>query len=77
MNIIFTYSKLLTRRKELGLTQEEVARLADISSTTYVQMEAGNKVPLVSTFARVAQALSKPPAYFFAEASAAGPKKAA
>lgn len=77
MSITFTHSRLLTRRKELNLTQEEVARLADVSGTTYVQMEAGNKVPLVTTFARVAQALSKPPSYFFTEQPAPGPKKAA
>ena len=67
MNIIFTPSRLLKRRKELGLSQQAVADLAGITGTTYCLLENGRNVPLVTTFARVAHALSKPPAYFFTE----------
>ncbi len=70
MELIFSHERVLERRKALGLTQEQVARRADVSLTTYVQLENGHKVPLVTTFARIAMALSKPPAWFFTSKAA-------
>lgn len=78
MNVNYSFSptRLLECRKELGLSQQDVADAAGISSTTYCLLENGRKEPMVSTLVRVARALSKPPGYFFA-GQLVGPKKAA
>lgn len=37
MNIIFDYSKLLGKAKELGLRQKDLAEKAEVSPSTYSQ----------------------------------------
>lgn len=44
-------------RKELNLTQDNVAEIANIDIRTYQRIEAYDIVPLVSTFAKIALAL--------------------
>lgn len=46
-------------RIKLGLSQEKLARLADVSNNTIVNMEAGKQDnPTIETLKRVAKALS-------------------
>lgn len=54
------YLKNLARlRKEKGLTQEGLARKADISYHTIVKLESGNiKNPKIETLIKVAEVLS-------------------
>jgi len=53
--------KLSEARKLRNLTQEEVARRADISLSTYVKMESGRIQPKVKTALRVAFVLQFSP----------------
>ena len=45
------------RRKELGISQEDLAILADISQTMVSQYETGKVIPRVVTAKRIAKAL--------------------
>jgi len=46
-------------RKKKGLTQEKLARLADISNNTLVKIEMGMaKEPTITTIAKIADALN-------------------
>lgn len=46
-------------REERGLSQEKLARLADVSNNTIVNIEAGkNPNPTVSTLKKIAEALN-------------------
>ena len=46
-------------RKQKGLSQEKLARLADISNATLVKIEAGvAKEPTITTVTKIADALS-------------------
>jgi len=45
-------------RKEKGLSQDKLARLADISHATIIKIESGsNKNPTIETLAKIAKAL--------------------
>lgn len=45
-------------RKERGLSQEKLARLADVANNTLIKMESGeNQNPTLSTLKKVAKAL--------------------
>ena len=45
-------------RKAIGLSQEKLARLADVANNTLIKMESGeNKNPTLETLKRVAKAL--------------------
>lgn len=48
---------LLKRRTDLGLTQEQVARLTGISRSYYTQIESGDRAPSFRVAARLAVAL--------------------
>jgi len=52
-------SKNIKRLREAkGLSQEKLARLADVANNTLIKMETGeNKNPTLETFKKVAQAL--------------------
>lgn len=54
-NISKTLRKL---REQKGLTQEKLARLADVSNNTVIKIEAGkNQNPTLGTLKRLAKAL--------------------
>jgi len=45
-------------RKQKGLSQERLARLADVANNTIIKMESGeNKNPTLETLRKVAKAL--------------------
>ncbi len=48
---------LRARRKELGLTQAQVAKTLGVDQSTYSQIENGRAAPTLSTVERVALAL--------------------
>lgn len=48
---------LRERRKELGLTQLQVAQAVGIAESAYQRYELGNSEPLVTTAIRLARAL--------------------
>jgi len=46
-------------RKERGLSQDKLARLADVAHATIIKIESGaNKNPTIETLAKIAKALS-------------------
>lgn len=45
------------KRKLAGLTQEQVAEKMGVKRATYAQYEAGNRVPLTMTLAKIAHAI--------------------
>jgi len=52
------YKTLRKLREQKGLTQEKLARLADLSNNTVIKIEAGkNKNPTLDTLKKIAQAL--------------------
>lgn len=46
-------------RKDLGLTQEELAKKADIPRTTISKIESGSYNPTINTLVEIASALDK------------------
>ncbi len=48
---------LVDKRNSLGLTQEEVAKKADIARTTYAMIEQGNRTPSVPVAKKIATVL--------------------
>ncbi|MBI2415313.1 MAG: helix-turn-helix transcriptional regulator [Candidatus Kerfeldbacteria bacterium] len=57
-NIAKTVKKL---REKAGLSQEKLARLADVSNNTLINIEAGKQDnPTIDTLKKVAKALSVP-----------------
>jgi DNA-binding XRE family transcriptional regulator len=52
--------RIQARRKKLGLTQEELARLAEIDRKHMSSIETGKAEPGLWTFARIACALRMP-----------------
>lgn len=54
-NLSTTIKKL---RKEKGLSQEKLARLADVANNTIIKIEAGkNQNPTLDTLKKIAKAL--------------------
>ena len=55
-------AKIIIRfRREQGLSQEKLARLADVSNNTIINIEAGkNQNPTMATLRKVAKALDIP-----------------
>ena len=46
-------------REKLGLSQEKLARLADVSNNTIINIEAGKqKNPTIETISKIAKALN-------------------
>ncbi len=62
----FSPSRLLVRRKALGMTQQEVADLACLSTVSVSNIENGKKEPMARTLAALARALRCSVNYFFA-----------
>lgn len=54
-------NRLLSFRKQKGLTQSEVAELADISDRTYADIERGSTNMRMETFVSICKALSITP----------------
>lgn len=54
--------RVQTRRKALGLTQERLAELADLSPTFIAKLEVGSKSPSLGTIIDMAAALDLDPA---------------
>jgi len=53
--------KVKQLREKLGLSQEKLARLADVSNNTIINIEAGNQDnPTIDTLKKVAKALDIP-----------------
>ncbi len=50
-------TKLKERREKTGLTQEQVAKKADISLRAYKMYESGERIPRVDTAKLIAKAL--------------------
>ena len=51
-------SKIKQIREKLGLSQEKLARLADVSNNTIINIEAGKQQnPTVDTIKKIAKAL--------------------
>jgi len=55
-------SKVVKRlREKMGLSQEKLARLADVSNNTIINIEAGKQDnPTIETLKKIAKALSTP-----------------
>jgi DNA-binding XRE family transcriptional regulator len=54
-------SKIKQAREKLGLSQEKLARLADVSNNTIINIEAGKqKNPTIETLKKIAKALNIP-----------------
>ena len=59
--------KVLLRRRELNLTQDELAVLADIDRTYIGYIENGKQNISISVLIKLAKALNVEPNYFFNE----------
>ena len=54
-------SKIKRLREKLGLSQEKLARLADVSNNTIINIEAGKQQnPTIETLKKIANALNVP-----------------
>jgi transcriptional regulator with XRE-family HTH domain len=62
-------------REKLGLTQKQVAKLAQISESYYNEIEKGKKTPAIAVASRVAQVLMISPLIFFKSEFADSDKK--
>lgn len=51
------------RRKELGLTQEKVAEMADVSTSFYSHIENGTRKAGITTFVKLSEELGISPDY--------------
>jgi len=52
-------NKIKSLRERLGLSQEKLARLADVSNNTIVNIEAGKQQnPTIETIKKIAKALN-------------------
>ena len=52
--------KLRVLREELGLTQKEAAKLANVSQVTLVRLESGRRPPYMQTVTKIARAYGVP-----------------
>jgi len=54
-------SKIKQAREKLGLSQEKLARLVDVSNNTIINIEAGKQQnPTIETLKKIAKALNIP-----------------
>ena len=56
--------RVLSRRKELKLTQEDLSKLTEISINQISNIENGHSVPTVDTIVKLSRALKTTPDYF-------------
>jgi len=57
MNILAVGKAIRKRRKGLGLTTEEAAKMAGISRAHWVKIESGDRLPSLETLDNIAYAL--------------------
>lgn len=62
-------NKLLTIRKKMGLTQAEVAEIANLSDRTYADIERGSVNMKTETFLKICEALHVTPNEILTEKS--------
>lgn len=53
-------NKVLEHRKKLGLTQQELAEIVDVTRQTIISIEKGNYVPSVALAIKIAEAFNSP-----------------
>ena len=53
-------AKLRVLREELGLTQKEAAKLANVSQVTLIRLESGRRPPYMPTVTKIARAYGVP-----------------
>jgi DNA-binding XRE family transcriptional regulator len=54
-------NKIKQAREKLGLSQEKLARLADVSNNTIINIEAGKQTnPTIETLSKIAKAIGVP-----------------
>lgn len=63
----FDGHRIRQARKELGLSQSELARLADIGEQNIGRWERGHHRPELDSLARLADVLQKPVDYFYVD----------
>lgn len=56
---------ILLRRRQLGITQTELARRAGLGKSTLCDIEKGRLIPSVKSLQKIAHALGIPIASFF------------
>ena len=61
--------KIKQRRKAMGLSQVELARLCSISNIALCCIERGRKTPRTETLLRISSALGTDLDYFFVESA--------
>lgn len=66
--LVFFAANLRRRRKELGLSQEQLGTRANIQMADISRYENGGRDPRISTVARLAAALDVPIAALLADA---------
>ena len=59
--------KINQARKEMKLTQEQLANIAEVSRTSVTNIESGNQRLQLDTLYRIAYALKKPIEFFLPE----------
>ena len=64
----FDYKKLIEFREEMGLSQNDLAYMCDISSQAVKYWEEGANVPNGEKLARISEVLDKPIDNFYTEA---------
>lgn len=57
-------NRIVARRKELGLTQESVTNLTNISTNQLSNLENNHSIPTIETVLKLSEALKVTPDYF-------------
>lgn len=78
MNVVETVGRnIAARRKELGISQKELAARLDITQDAMNRIERGRMAPKMSRLDDIAKALQCPVAWLFRESDAASDENAA
>lgn len=59
--------KLIARRKELGITQADIAQVIGVDRSTYVRYETGLRTPSLDVAQKIAAVLGSSVDFLFAE----------
>ena len=65
--------RLISRRKELGLTQTEAAKLIGVSQPAYQRYEAGTRIPSIQVVKAIANAFNVSVSYLTGEGNQISP----
>ena len=57
---------LVLRRRQKGLSQDQLARVADLHRSALWLLESGQRLPRIDTVLKLAGALDEPPEHLFA-----------